>query len=171
MRLMCFEIAPFFEPVAFASCLTSGRDALRICSRRLRDVLELARRELAVVADRGVADELADLLRVLGRDLADEVGEHPADEVARLLERRQRLLLGPVRQAAGPEVVVLVEALVLALREVVAAPLEAVLERGERLVAVDLDALGLGLDLVLEVVQVLLARVSTSTAVTIEAAK
>jgi hypothetical protein len=31
-----------------------------------RDLLELARREPAVVADRGVADELADLLRVLG---------------------------------------------------------------------------------------------------------
>src|SRR3989454_9106745 len=85
------------------------------------DVLELTRRELAVVADRRVADELADLLRVLGRDLPDEVGEHLAGEVARFLERRHRLLLGPVRQAARPEVVVFVEALVLALREIVAA--------------------------------------------------
>src|SRR5207247_4080244 len=59
---------------------------------------------------------------------------------------------------AGPEVVVLVEALVLALGEVVAAPLQPVLQRGERLLAVDLDPLGLALDLVLEVVQVLLPR-------------
>src|SRR4029079_15930375 len=82
----------------------------------------------------------------------------PAGEAARLFQRRDGLLLGPVREATGPEVVVLVEALVLALREVLAAPLEPVLERGERLLAVDLDALGLALDLVLEVVQVLLAR-------------
>src|SRR5262249_19047370 len=79
-------------------------------------------------------------------------------EAARLLQRRDALLLGPVRQAAGPEVVVLVEALVGALREVVAAPLEPVLQCGERLLAVDLDPLGLALHLVLEVVQVLLAR-------------
>src|SRR6185312_10848138 len=39
-----------------------------------------------------------------------------------------------------------------------AAPLQAVLERGEVLVAVDVDLLRLRLDLVLEVVQVLLAR-------------
>src|SRR5207237_4647416 len=67
-------------------------------------------------------------------------------------------LLGPVRQPAGPEVAFLVKALVPALGEVVAAPLEPVLERGERFLAVDLDALGLALDLVLEIVQVLLAR-------------
>src|SRR4029453_9799470 len=53
---------------------------------------------------------------------------------------------------------VLVEALVLALREVVAAALEPLLERGKSLVAVDVDLLALGLDLVLEVVQVLGAR-------------
>ena len=68
-----------------------------------------------------------------------------------------RLLLGPVGQAAGPELVVLVEVPLRALREVRAAPLEPVLERGERLVAVDVDALLLRLDLALEVVQVLLA--------------
>src|SRR6476620_1720480 len=122
------------------------------------DVLELTRSELAVVANRRIADELADLLRVFRRDLPDEVGEHLAGELACFLERRHRLLLGPVRETARPEVVVLVEALVLALREVVAVPLEPVLESGERLLAVDLDALGLGLHLVLEVVQVLLPR-------------
>src|SRR5439155_1290791 len=122
------------------------------------DVLELTRRELAVVADRRVADELADLLRVLGRDLPDEVGEHLAGEIAHVLERRHRLLLGPVGEPAGPEVVVLVEALVLALREELAAPLQTILQRGERLLAVDLDALAFRLDLVLQVVQILLAR-------------
>src|SRR5262249_37142713 len=50
-----------------------------------------------------------------------------------------------------------VEVLLLALREVVATPLEALLERGKLLVTVDVDPLGLGLDLVLEVVQVLRA--------------
>ena len=37
--------------------------------------------------------------------------EDAADELARLLERRQRLLLGPGREAARPELVVLVEVL------------------------------------------------------------
>jgi len=82
-----------------------------------RDLLELARRQLAVLPDRGVADELADLLRVLGGDLRDELEEEPADELACLLERRQRGLLRPGRETAGPEVVVLVEALLLALGE------------------------------------------------------
>src|SRR5205807_2199556 len=61
------------------------------------DVLEFAGRELSVVADRGITDELADLLRVLRRDLPDELDEHPAGELARVLERWQSLLLGPVR--------------------------------------------------------------------------
>src|SRR5581483_9428704 len=122
------------------------------------DLLELARGELAVVANRRVADELADLLRVLRRDLRDELEEEPADQLARVLERRERLLLRPGREPARPEVVVLVEALLGAGREEVAAALEALLEFGELLVAVDVDALGLGLHLVLEPVQVLRAR-------------
>src|SRR5205823_3483128 len=77
--------------------------------RRRRNRLELARGEPAVVADRRVADELADLLGVLGRDLLGDLDEEPADEHTRVLKGRQRLLLGPVREAAGPEVVVLVE--------------------------------------------------------------
>ena len=119
-----------------------------------RDLVELARRQPAVVPDRGVADELADLLRVLRRDLGDELHEEAGDELARVLERRQALLLGPVGEPAGPEVVVLVEVPLLALGEVVAPAGQAVLERGERLVAVDVDPLGLGLDLVLERVDV-----------------
>src|SRR5436305_962596 len=82
-----------------------GEDLLR----RRRDLVELARREPAVVADRGVADELADLLRVLGRYLADQLDEEAADEAAHVLARRERLLLCPVRETAAPEVVVLVE--------------------------------------------------------------
>ena len=132
---MCFVIAPFFAPVAFARSFSSGWIDCEDLLGRDGDLLELARRELAVVADRGVADELADLLRVLRRDLRDELDEQPVDELARVLERRQRLLLGPVVQAADPEVVVLVEVPLLALREEVAAAREAVLERGERLVA------------------------------------
>src|SRR5439155_615686 len=96
------------------------------------------------------------LLRVFGRDLSDKVDEHATGQLARFLEGRHALLLGPVRKAAGPEVVVLVEALVPTLREVIAAALEAILERGECLLTVDLDPLRLGLDLVLEIVQVLL---------------
>src|SRR5712691_2870336 len=121
---------------------------------RGRHLLELARREPAVVADGGVADELADLLRVLGRDLPDELDEEVADEAAHVLERRQPLLLGPVREAAGPEVVVLVEVPLLALREVLATAREAVLERGECLILVDLDPAGLAGDLILERLQV-----------------
>src|SRR5436305_12384830 len=127
-----------------------GEDLLR----RRRDLGELARREPAVVADRGVADELADLLRVLGRDLADELDEEPADESAHVRERRERLLLRPVREAAAPEVVVLVEVPLAALREVLAPACQPVLERGERLVPVDVDPLRLRLHLVLERVQV-----------------
>src|SRR5919108_729607 len=125
--------------------------------RSVRDRLQLLRRQPAVVADRRVADELADLLRVLRRDLRSDFDEETADELADLLERRQHLLLGPVRQAAGPELVVLVEVALAALREVFAAALQPVLERGESLVAVDVDALALGRDLILEVVEVLLA--------------
>src|SRR4029077_6444500 len=103
---------------------------------------------------RGVADELANLLRVFGRDLRDELDEETAGERARLLERRQNLRLGPRGEATRPEVVVLVEVALLALREEVAAAGEAILERGESLVAIDVDPLRLGLDLILETVQV-----------------
>ena len=58
-------------------------------------------------------------------------------------------------EPACPELIVLVEVALLALREEVAAPGEPVLERGERLVAVDMDPLGLGSHLVLEVGEIL----------------
>ena len=138
--------------------LRQRRERLADLDRRVGDGLQLARGELAVVTDRSVADELADLLRVLGRDLRRDLDEQAADQRAGVLERREQLLLGPVGQPAGPEVVVLVEVLLLALGEIVAAPLQAALERGELLVAVDVDPLGLRLHLVLEVVDVLRAR-------------
>ena len=92
-----------------AELLVERRERLADLDRDVRDGLQLLRREPAVVADRRVADELADLLRVLGRDLVGDLDEHLPDELAHLLERRHALLLGPVGEAAGPEVVVLVE--------------------------------------------------------------
>ena len=123
------------------------------------DVLELARLEPPVVADDGRADELADLLRVLGRDLGRDLLEEPADEPASVLERRQLLLLGPVAEAADPELVVLVEAAVRALREVVAPPRQPLLESRELLLAVDVGGVVLRAHLVLEVGEVLLPLV------------
>src|SRR5215207_58062 len=124
---------------------------------RVPDLVELSRGQVAVLADRGLADELAEALRVLRRDLRRYLDEQPANEATGLVQRRQALLLGPVGQAAGPELVVLVEVPLLALREVLAPAGEPVLEGGERLLAVDLDPLVLGVDLVLEVVDVSLA--------------
>jgi hypothetical protein len=123
-----------------------------------RDLLQLARAQTAVVADRRVADELADLLGVFRGDVLRHLEEESTDQLSRLLERRQGLLFGPVREPAGPELVVLVEVPLPALGEVLAPPLQAVLERGQRLLTVDVDALVLRGHLVLEVVQVLLPR-------------
>ena len=118
------------------------------------DGLRVARGEPAVVADGGAADELPDLLRVLGRDRLGHVHEDVARELARLLERRETLLLGPVGEPTGPELVVLVEVPLLALGEVLAPARKPVLERGQGLVAVDVDALVLAAHLVLEVREV-----------------
>ena len=140
--------------------LRAGR-ALEVAAQRLergaeldrggRHGLDLARGESPVLARRRLADELAEALRVLARDRLCEAGQDPARHRARLVERRQHLVLGPVGQAARPELVVLVEALVLALGEERTTAREALVERGELLVAVDVDLLGLAADLVLEV--------------------
>ena len=122
--------------------------------RDLRDEVELARGEVAIRPGRRLADELPRLLGVLRRDGLRGVHEDPADELAGLVERGQPLLLGPVREAAGPELVVLVEVLLLALREVLPAPREPLLEGCELLVAIDEDPLGLGQDLVPEIGEV-----------------
>ena len=82
-------------------------------------------------------------------------GKMRTREGARLLEARQDLILGPVRESARPELVVLVEALVLRGRQEGTAAREALVERDELLVAVDVDLLRLALDLVLEVREVL----------------
>ena len=133
-----------------AQRVEGGADLLR----RGADRLDLAWREAAVVAGGGLADQLAEPLRILAGDVLRQVGEDRARKRARLLERRHDLVLGPVREPPGPELVVLVEPLVLAGREVVAAALEPVVERRQLLVAIDVDLLGLAADLVLEVGEV-----------------
>ncbi len=144
--------------------LRAGR-LLEVCAERLerradllrgrRDRLDLAGREPPVVARRGLTHELADPLRILAGDRVGERREDGAGKRARILETRERLVLGPVGEAAGPELVVLVESLVLRGREEGAAAGETLVERGELLVAVDVDLLRLALDLVLEVGEVL----------------
>ena len=73
---MCFETAPFSEPVALLLLRAERGERGADLLGRHRHELELARGQLAVVANRRVADELADLLRVLGRDLTDQLDEH-----------------------------------------------------------------------------------------------
>ena len=154
-RLMCFVTAPFFEPVA---CVLLRRGAARArrgsapprsrpSSSSRGDSLRSSRIAALRTSSRIFFESSVVILR-------GELDEDAADERPRLLERRQRLLLGPVGEAAGPEVVVLVEALLLALGEVLAPAREPLLERRELLVAVDVDLRGGGLHLVLEVVQV-----------------
>ena len=117
-------------------------ERLRIWVAAFATELELARREPAVVADRGRVRTSSRIFFESSVVISGAIStKSPPDERADVLERRERLLLGPVVQAAGPEVVVLVEVLLLALREVVAAALEPLLERGELLVAVDVDPL------------------------------
>ncbi len=151
---MCFVIAPFFEPVAFSRSSRSGSSAASIWSAAAAtdSTSRGARRRSSRVAVCRTSSRK--LPRILVRDLLREIDEHLAADRADLVEYRQRVLLGPVRQAARPEVVVLVEVALLACREVVAAALEAVVERRERLVAVEVDPLGLTGDLVLEVGEV-----------------
>ena len=95
IRLMCFETAPFFEPVAASCSARSGASAVADLLRRGRDGLELARREPAVVADRRVADELLDLLRSSVVILPASSANMPPTSVARLLERRHGLAPRP----------------------------------------------------------------------------
>src|SRR5262249_51596113 len=118
--------------------------------------LDLTRGDTPILASRRLSDELTDAPRVLRRDRLRELDEHTAAERADLLERRQRGLLRPVRETTSPEVVVLVEVALLAGGEVVAPSSEPVVERRERLVAIEVDALALARDLVLEVGEILL---------------
>ena len=172
MRWMCFVTAPFFEPVAFSASFSSGAIAALICSAADGDDCSSSRgasRRSSRIAELRTSSRIFFESSVV--ILRDELDEEPADERARVLERRQRLLLGPVSRAAAPEVVVLVEVPLLALREVVAAAGEAVLERGERLVAVDVDAARPRPCTWSSSPFRSAARFSLSTAVTIDAAK
>src|SRR5258705_1240304 len=83
------------------------------------DRLDLAGRQPAILARRGLANQLADAPRVLRRDRLGQLHEDATAESANVVERRKNAFLGPVRQPAGPEVVVLVEVLLLAGGEVV----------------------------------------------------
>ena len=123
-----------------------------------RDGLDLARGELAVLTGRGLPDELPDLLAVLGRQRLRELGEDAAGELAGLLQRRQQLVLGPVVEPTGPELVVLVEVLLLAGGKVFATAGEPLLDSEDVLIAVDVDLLALRPHLVLEVGEILGAR-------------
>src|ERR687891_655205 len=136
------------------SLLRERRERIADLHGCVRHLVELAAREVAIGPDGRLPHELAKLLRVLGRDLAGHLDEEAPDEAASLLERGQALLLGPGREAARPELVVLVEVPLLRLGEVLAPAGQPALERGERLVPVDEDALALGAHLVLEVGQV-----------------
>ena len=140
--LTCFVSAPFLEPDASSSSARSGCERLLDLLRGGRDLLVLARGELAVGARRGRPDELADLLRSpRSRRCSRAPGRCPSRAVRTSSSVGSACSSAQLFEAAGPEVVVLVEALVLALGEVVAAALEPLLERGERLVAVDVDLL------------------------------
>src|SRR5688572_11235256 len=121
------------------------------------DRLDLTRSKAPVVAGRRLSDELTHAAGILGRDGLREIDEDAAAERTDLFERRQSRLFRPVREAAAPEVVVLVEVLLLAGREVVAPAAEATVEGRQRLVAVEVHPLALAGDLVLEVGEILLA--------------
>ena len=153
-RLTCFVTAPFFEPGRLRQLLVQRRERVADLDRgRARPTRARAGRAGGRRGSRCCGRARGSSSSPRSRASGAISTNRPPDEPARLLEGREQLLLGPVVQAADPEVVVLVEVLLLALGEVVAAPLEAALERGELLVAVDVDPLRLGLDLVLEVVQ------------------
>ena len=156
--LTCFVRAPFFEPDAASSSARSGASASWICCAAVATCscsrgasLRSERVAVARTSSRIFFGSSVETVPASSGKIPD-ASERTSSSVGRPASSAQ------LRETAGPEVVVLVEALVLALGEVVAAPLEPLLERGERLVAVDVDLLRLGLDLVLEVVQVLRAR-------------
>ena len=149
-------IAPFFEPVAFASSSRSGASAASICTDAAAtdSTSRGARRRSSRVAvwrtssrtRRGSSDVIvfASLTKTPPPSVRISSSGGSADSSAQL-ERPRR-----------PEVVVLVEVPLLAGREVVAPAGEPVVERRERLVAIEVDALALARDLVLEVGEVLL---------------
>ena len=155
---MCFEIAPFFEPVALSCSLRSGASAARICSAATatssssRGVSLRSSRIAALRTSSRIFFESSVVIWPTSSTNIPLTSLRASSSGGSTCSSAQR------REPAGPEVVVLVEALVLALGEERAAAREPLLERGELLVAVDVDALELGLDLVLEVVQVLRAR-------------
>ena len=130
------------------------RERIAYLNGSLADGVELAGSEITVVTDRRLSNELPDLLRVFCRHLGRDVHEDAADELPSLVGWRQCLLLGPGEKSACPELVVLVEVLLLALREEVTTTGQPLLECGQRLVTIDVDSLGLGPNLVLEICEI-----------------
>ena len=106
----CFVIAPFFAPDAFSSSARSGSSAARISTAAVAtDSISrgASRRSSRVAVCRTSSRSRfgSSLATVFARSGKIAAGERP-----RLLEAGQHLVLGPVREAAGPELVVLVEA-------------------------------------------------------------
>jgi len=127
--VMCFVSAPFFEPLAFASCLFRGASACRIWIATLPTVsssFAVSLRSSRMAAFRTDSRSFFESsVVILGRHL----DEQAADELACLLERREACSSAQLERRRVPEVVVLVEVPLLALGEVLPAALEPVLER------------------------------------------
>ena len=170
MRLMCFVIAPFFAPDALPRSFSSGASASRICSAAVPTCSSSrgASRRSSRIAELRTSSRIffESLVVICGtsstkspptRPRASSSGGSPCSSAQLERPRAQKSSSSSKFRS-------------LLFAEVVAPAREPVLERGERLVAVDVDPLGLRLDLVLELVQVGRAF-SLSTAVTIEAAK
>ena len=130
------------------------RGRLERCGRVGGDQVELARVQLAILADGDRAHQLADLLRVLAGDASGDVLQQAVGQVASHVERLDALLLGPRVERAGPVLVVLVEAVLGAGGEVVAAARQALLDGRELLLLVEVQLLDLGLDLVAQLAEV-----------------
>jgi len=135
-----------------------------------RDGIQLTRAQAPVVANGGVANELADPLRILGGDHVDQLDEDARDKLAHIGKGGQHSFLGPVAEATSPEVVVLVEVALLAGLEVLAPAGQSPLERGQRSSRSTLTRSDSARTLSSSSARSV-ARFSTSTAVTIEAAK
>ena len=153
-RWRCFVIAPFFEPGRSLELRAERVEGLVDLLGRGGDGLDLARGELAVLTRRRLADELTDLLRVLGRQRLRELGKMPPASCrvssrvgsswssAQLLRPRVQNSSSSSKFFSFP-------------REILSPPREALLDREDVLVAVDVDLLRLAAHLVLEVGQVL----------------
>ena len=135
-----------------------GADQRARGGRPCGHVVELLGAEPAIVTDRSLTHQLLDLARVFSGNALCGLGQQTAGQLAGIVEHRGAALLRPVVERAGPVVVVLVEALVRAVHEELAAALHALLERGQSLLLVEQQALLLDLHLALEFGDVAITR-------------